>query len=55
MMKKMHGMFVLLAAGALAACQSAPDTSAHQQARSDQGQAELDRNIDRQEKKKTGE
>lgn len=36
----------------LAACASAPDTSAHQQDRADKGQAELDRNIDRQDSSK---
>lgn len=42
----------LSAALLLAACASAPDTSAYQKERADKGQVELDRNIDRQDANK---
>ncbi len=52
-MKTIRLLAVAMSMAGLVACQSnaLPDTSAHQQARADQGQAELDRNIDRQESK----
>lgn len=45
---RISSLFVSIAL--LVACASAPDTSAYQKDRADRGQAELDRNVDRQDK-----
>lgn len=48
-MKTLRLVSLFAAVALLAACAGKPDTSAYQKERAAKGQAELDRNIDRQE------
>lgn len=49
-MKTLRLVSLFAAVALLAACASTPDTSAYQKNRAAKGQAELDSNIDRQNK-----